>query len=98
MLFKECKFRDKKKVRQSMKEDILQLVIDDIPFSRCNEGNVLEYIDLLLDESEFDVRKQQFYYRFRWVNIPLNSNLFSKVASEYINEHLDDFLLEKHKN
>ncbi len=98
MLFKDCKFKDKPLVRKNIKEEIMIEIKKDIPFEKCNDGRILEYIDLLLDESEYDTRQERFYYKFRWVRITLDSNIFSKIASEYINEHLDDFLLTKHRN
>ncbi len=98
MLFKDCKFKDKTSVRKTFKEAILINVKENVPFQECNYGRVLEYIDLLLDESHYNVREEVFYYKYRWVKIELTVELFSKVASEYINENLDYFLLEKHKN
>ncbi len=97
MLFKDCKFNDKSKVRKTFKEDILLQVKPEIPFSKCNEGRILEYIDILLDESQYNVREEQFYYKYRYVKIGLDADLFSKVTIEYIKEHLEDFILEKHK-
>ncbi len=97
MLFKECKFKDKSNVRRKVKEEILINTKKDIPFSICNKGKILEYIDLLLNESEYDIKGEKFYYKYRWVRINLDINLLSKVTSEYINEHLDEFILVKHK-
>ena len=96
MLFKDCKFRDKNGVRKNMKMEILVDVKQETPFPLCNEGRILAYIDLLLDESDYDVKKNSFYYKYRRIRIPLGKELFSKVAVEYINEHLDDFLLQEH--
>ena len=97
MLFKDCQFRDKTNVRKQFKEAIVADVKKEIPFNKCNDGRVFEYIDFLLDESEYSIGKNQFYYKVTWVKIWLPVSLFVKVAVEYINEHLDYFLLEKHK-
>lgn len=96
MLFKSCKFREKNNVRKEMKECILGNLKQEIPWDKCNDGRILEYIDLLLDESHYHIREATFYYRYRWVKIDLNCELFSKIAIEYILEHLDEFLLEKY--
>ena len=96
MLFKDCKFREKNNVRKNMKQEILGILEKEIPYSLCNEGRILEYIDLLLDESDYDIREACFYYKYRYVRIDLSVELFSKVAVEYINEHLNEFLLQKH--
>lgn len=97
MLFKDCKFRDKKNVRKNMKEEIRNHVQKEVPYHLCNEGVILQYIDFLLDESKYNIRENTFYYQYRWVKIPLDSNILSKVAAEYIMEHLDEFLLMKNK-
>ena len=98
MLFKESKFRNKSNVRKKMKECILNKVKAECPFQYSNTGLILQYIDLLLDESQFNIKREEFYYQYRHVRVPLDCNLFSKVAVEYINEHLDYFLLEKNKH
>lgn len=96
MLFKTCKFKDRPNVRKTIKDEILILIRKDIPFDKCNTGRILEYIDQLLDETEYDIRGETFYYKYRWVKIELDSELLSKVTSEYINEHLNEFLLTKY--
>lgn len=98
MLFKDSKFRNKKNVRKNMKECIFNEVKESIPFKYCNTGLVLQYIDLLLDESQFNIKNEEFYYQYRYVRVPLDCNIFIKVAVEYINEHLDYFLLEKNSH
>ena len=97
MLFKDCKFKNKANVRKVMKEAILYNIKKDIPFNECNTGKVLEYLDLLIDESKYNIKEDTFYYQYRKVRIPFDVELFSKVASEYINENLDYFLLMKHQ-
>ena len=76
---------------------ILYNIKKDIPFNECNTGKVLEYIDLLIDESKYNIKEDTFYYQYRKVRIPFDVELFSKVASEYINENLDYFILMKHQ-
>ena len=98
MLFKCSKFRDKKSVRKETKEELRAIIEKNIPeYSKCNEGFILQYIDLLLDETPYNLRTGTFYYHYNWVKIDLSMKLLGLVASEYINEHLSDFLLEKYK-
>ena len=97
MLFHKCKFPGKTIVKKDMKNNIINKVKQEIPYSKCNEGNIFDYIDFLIDESEYDKRSESFYFKYRYIRIDLDVELFSKVATEYILEHLDDFLLEKHK-
>ena len=97
MLFKKCKFPGKANIKKDMKNNIINKVKQEIPFDKCNEGNVFDYIDFLIDESEYDKRSSSFYFKYRYIRIDLDVDLFSKVATEYINEHLDDFLLTKYK-
>ena len=96
MLFKDCKFKNKASVRKVMKESILQNIKTEVPFSICNVGRILEYLDLLIDESKYNIKGDYFYYQYKKVRITFDIELFSKVAAEYINENLDDFLLMKH--
>ena len=97
MLFKCSKFRDKKSVRKDTKEELRAIVEKNTPYKKCNEGSILQYIDLLLDETPYNIRTGTFYYHYNWVKIDLSMKLLGLVASEYINEHLSDFLLEKYK-
>lgn len=94
MLFKQCKFKGKPQVRKEFKESILSAVKLETPFARCNEGRILQYIDLLLDETDYSVKQGVFYYRSRRIRINLDDTFLAKVATEYINEHINDFLLE----
>lgn len=96
MLFRDCKFRDKANVRKTVKEAIIQQIKTEIPFEQCNEGRIYEYVDILLDDSKYNVKRDMFYYGYRHIKIDLSVELFSKVAAEYINEHLEDFLLIQH--
>lgn len=98
MLFKDCKFKGKKDVRKTMKEDIMNYIKkSEIPYSKCNEGFIYEYIDLLLDETQYDIKQHTFYYKVNWVKINIGFKILSNVALDYIREHLDEFLLEEHK-
>ena len=97
MLFKQCKFKDKAKVRKQMKDQIISNIKNEIPYNQINTGRLFEYIDILLDDSDYDIRGEQFYYHHRWVKIVLDAELLSKVVSEYVNEHLNEFILEKNK-
>ena len=97
MKFKDCKFRDKTVLRKQFKDVIMKGIGDELDIGTYNEGLVFEYIDLLLDETDFDIKRKQFYYRSNWIKINLSLNLLSKVAISYILEHQNDFLLEKYK-
>ena len=95
MKFKDCKFRDKSSMRKHFKDDIMNGIKEELPVEKYNEGFLFEYIDLLLDETDFDVKRKQFYYKYNWVKINLSVSLLCKVAIDYIMEHQNDFLLEK---
>ena len=97
MLFKSIRFKDKNRIRKETKESIRLVLLEEIPYSQCNEGLLLEYIDLLLNETQYNTKTHQFYYYYHGVKINLSIKLLSIVAVEYIKEHLNDFLLEKHQ-
>ena len=94
MLFKRCKFKEKPQVRKQYKESILTVVKSETRYSDCNEGMILQYIDLLLDETEYNPKQGVFYYRSKSIKVTLDDAFLAKVAVEYINEHINDFLLE----
>ena len=97
MRFKDCKFRNKREVRKNVKHDILGFLKRELSFSDYNEGLVLEYIDLLLDETDYDFKSGVFYKKVNWVRIDLPIKLLKNVSLDYIKEHRNDFLLEKVK-
>lgn len=95
MKFKDCKFKGKREVRREVKSEIRDFLKKEIPYSDCNEGLILQYIDLLIDETDYDVRRNQFYYKVNWFRLELPIKLLKNVALEYIKEHMIEFLLEK---
>jgi hypothetical protein len=95
MKFKDCKFNGKRDVRKEVKADISNFLKREIPYTLYNEGLILQYIDLLIDETDYDVRRKQFYYKVNWVKIDISVKLLKNVALEYIKEHRMEFLLEK---
>ena len=94
MKFKKCKFKGKREVRKEVKDEINQFIKENIPYSDCNEGLIFQYIDLLLDETDYDVKRNTFYYKVNYVKVDLPITLLKNVALEYIKEHMIDFLLE----
>lgn len=95
MKFKDCKFKGKRKFKQEVKDEIVLFLKSEINYDDCNEGAILQYIDLLLDETDYDIRRGVFYYRIRLGKIDLSIKLLKNVALEYIKEHISAFLLEK---
>ena len=97
MKFKDCKFKNKREIRKEVKRDIAIFLKREFKsYTLCNEGLILQYIDLLIDETEYDVRRNQFYYKLNWIKIDLPVKLLKNVALEYIKEHKIDFLLDKY--
>ena len=72
MLFKDSKFKNKANVRKVTKESIFNNIKDKIPLSKCNQGRILEYIDLLIDESKYSIKEDRFYYQNRGIKIYLD--------------------------
>ena len=95
MKFKDCKFRGKTQVRKEVKDEIVSFLKSEMQYGDCNEGLILQYIDLLLDETDYDIKRGVFYYRIRLGKIDLSVKLLKNVALEYIKEHISAFLLEK---
>jgi len=98
MRFKQCKFHGKREVRKEVKCEIFSFLKRELPKGAYNQGLILEYIDLLLDETDYDIKNNKFYYKAKWFKIDLPVKLLREVALEYIKEHMIDFLLEKQKN
>jgi len=97
MKFKQCKFHNKKEIRKETKCEIYSFLKSELPIKECNQGLLLQYIDLLLDESDYDIKNNKFYYRAKGFKLDLPVKLLKEVALEYIKEHMIDFLLEKNK-
>ena len=95
MKFKDCKFKGKNHVRKEVKEEINNFLKREISYDDCNEGLILQYIDLLIDETDYDIKRNMFYYRIRLGKIDLSVKLLKNVTLEYIKEHISAFLLEK---
>lgn len=94
MKFKDCKFKGKREVRKEVKMDISNFLKKQINYEDCNEGLILQYIDVLIDETEYDPKRNMFYYKVNWVKVEISVKLLKNVALEYIKEHMVDFLLE----
>ena len=96
MKFKDCKFNGKKEVRKEVKGEIVSFLKREIRWECFNEGLIFQYIDLLLDETEYDIKGNRFYYKIRYGKITLSVKLLRNVALEYIKEHVSALLLEKY--
>ncbi|WP_296875497.1 hypothetical protein [uncultured Methanobrevibacter sp.] len=93
MRFEDCKFKGKHEIRTDVTKEIIIACRESIPvFNELNIFTVQDYIHLLLDESEYNVKGHYFYERSTNIRIPLK--VFKIVAIEYILEHLDDFKLK----
>ena len=97
MLFKKCRFKEKSLVKKEVKEEIMLFLKQELPFEKYNEGLTYMYIDFLLNETEYDVRNNQFYYKHKGLKIDLTIKLLQNIAYSYIMEHPNDFLLDKHQ-
>ena len=97
MKFKVCKFIGKSNVRKNMKNEIMDYLSNQINLLEYNVGFIFQYIDLLLDESEYNIRRHHFYQRCNYVNVTLTSEILQNVTLDYIKEHENDFKLEKYK-
>ena len=95
MKFRDCRFKGKSEVRKEVKNDISNFLKRELVYQDFNEGLIFQYIDLLIDETEYDPKRNQFYYKVNWIRIELSVKLLKNVALEYIKEHMIDFLLEK---
>jgi len=98
MKFKDVRFNGKREIRKEVKHDIVNFLKKELNYSDYNEGFIFEYIDFLIDETDYDVRRNRFYYKVRLSKIDLSVKLLKNVALEYIKEHQNDFLLEKNLN
>lgn len=96
MKFKDCKFKGKNQIRKEVKEEICNFLKRELKYECYNEGLILQYIDLLIDETDYDIKRNRFYYRIRLGKIDLSVKLLKNVTLEYIKEHISAFLLEKY--
>ncbi len=95
MKFVDCQFSGKSDVREDTRKKILVACRESIPFDRFNHFRVDDYLNLLIEETHYNPRRNYFYEENTRVKI--NLKVFKSVSIEYLLEHIDDFLLEKHK-
>ena len=97
MKFKDCTFNNKSEMRENVRKKILIACRESIPmFDRFNTFRVDDYLNLLIEETPYNPNRHYFYDEDTKVKI--NLKVFKSVAIEYLLEHIDDFLLEKHKS
>ena len=95
MKFEDIKFKGKHELRDRITKEILLACRESIPdFNKLNTFIVEDYIHLLIDESEYDMKHKYFYMKSFNIRIPLK--VFKNVAIEYILEHIDEFMLSKY--
>lgn len=92
MLFKDCKFKDKRQVMHSWKQNIFTesmkiLKEENIIVSELSLDN---YIEILLEETDYNIRDNVFYepisrYKF-------TVDVFTQITVEYIHEHITEFV------
>lgn len=94
--FVDCVFRGKSELREDVRKKILVACRESIPvFDRFNHFRVDDYLNILIEETHYNPRKHYFYDENTGTRI--NLKVFKSVSIEYLLEHIDDFLLEKHK-
>ena len=96
MKFSDYNFLGKHEFRDEITNDIIHACRENIPsFDRLNIFLVEDYIHLLIDESEYDIKGRVFYLENS--NVMVSLKVFKSVAIEYILEHINEFLLCKYK-
>ena len=89
MKFKDVHVRgDKDRLQRSIRNKILSRLRQEYDLSRLSMCSIIRYLDVLIEESEFNPQTHVFYY---W-KFKLNYDLLSKVALDYILEHKTDFV------
>ena len=80
---KQIRYRIFKRVQQQCELDY-GVRLSTFALSYCR---IMNYLDILIEESEYNPRTNVFYY----LNYKLNYQLLAKVALEYIMEHINEF-------
>ena len=96
MKFKDCNFQGKKRYQKSIRRNIYDKLDHDIwSISVFSFLAIERYLDVLIEETDFNPKTKVFYEGISKTKISID--LFAKIASEYILEHIDDFAVEKLK-
>lgn len=93
MKFKDCNFQGNEKYLKSIRKKIFNK-LDPMIWS-MGVFSVLEierYLDILIEETDFNPKTKVFYEKISKTKISVN--LFAKIATEYILEHMDDFFVK----
>lgn len=94
MKFKDCKFPGKYTFQKSVRFKILsymdwfEIPVAIFPY-RLSQQSIDRYLDILIEESDFNPESRAFYEKVS--NTKISYALFGKIATEYILEHLEDF-------
>ena len=89
MKFIDCKFKGKKRVKKSHILELEERVHPELMF-RFSETSVRRYLEVLVEDQEYDVRNNVFYDKV--TNLKLTHTFLAGVAVVYILEHKEDFL------
>ena len=93
MKFKDVDFQGKEKFQKSIRRSIYGRIDPIITLSEVFSLLAIErYLDILIEESDFNPKSRVFYNKIS--NTKITHDLFGKIASEYILEHIEDFKLK----
>ena len=89
MKFKECRFKGKSHFKNYMVNEIWDILEDDLEMSLLSSTMVKDYLEILIDEQDFDCDRRVFYDPVS--GLKLNVKFLAEIAHDFIIEHNDEF-------
>lgn len=94
MIFDDVRMPHKKEILKEYKKEILLKVEKGLfNFHELSDLAIDNYLNILLNESEYDKKRGCFFEVFS--NVEITIDMFASMTIEYITEHIDEFLIEK---
>lgn len=89
MKFRDVKFRGKSKFKANVIQEIFNILDHNHGLSEFSELSVKRYLEILVEEQDFNPKTHLFYDKF--TNRKLNFNFLAGVAWDYIFENKREF-------
>ncbi|MBQ6344992.1 MAG: hypothetical protein IJI96_02655 [Methanobrevibacter sp.] len=91
--FIDCNFHGKERFQNSVRRKIYGKLGFEIWETALLSTLAIErYLDILIEETDFNIKSKVFYDKIS--NTKISYNLFAKIATEYILEHINDFAVD----
>lgn len=91
MIFGEIRVKNKREIMRTHREEIMNILQKSLfNYNDFSAYNIRSYVEEILNESEYDPKKDTFYEVI--TNTPISSKMFAHDVLNHIQENMDYYL------